>query len=555
MLVEHIRHVVATSLRLTPCALVACISYTNVAADEIRRRLGPSGERVEVSTIHSFLYRNVVKPYLHLLKDENGCPQVNYAKVIGHDEHRPRYDLIKAWLRSVNPKLEHILLNNKQSEVQSALKRLAWKLDPSTDQWVVECRQKARVQGLPYAKLSSYKPYYWNEGIIDHEDVLYFGYLILKENALLRSFLSSRFPYIFIDKFQDTHPVQSAIIKWLAENKTYVGVIGDPQQAIFSFQGTQSDACEQFKLPNLKSYVISGNRRSTKSIIRFLNQIREDKMVQTGNRDEEGESVQFYEGDIKTVVAHVKSNLPLGSSLAILARSNDHVGMLRSLPNGDANQLWLEFLAADYKRAEFFEALVGATELVRRQQYTEAFRRITKAFRIQGNLLKEPLKNDFPVTDLDVRGCSVALQEFTTTHYARLAQESLFSVYNEVSDLLTTLRGDLRLTSLSKGKAKEFCIGTQYGSLCTSVRLTEDKREIRTIHKAKGAEFDQVLVACEKPTAINQLLGLLPPKDDEGRINYVGISRAKNKLMLTGPALTAPQMQRLGELGVTIVKL
>ena len=164
-----------------------------------------------------------------------------------------------------------------------------------------------------------------------------------------------------------------------------------------------------------KSYVISGNRRSTKSIIRFLTMSERTRWYRLVTGTKKASLFNFTKVTSKTVVAHVKSCLPLGSSLAILARSNDHVGMLRSLPNGDANQLWLEFMAADYKRAEFFEAVVGATELVRRQQYTEAFRKITKAFRVQGNFLKEPVKNDHPITDLDIRGCSVALQEFTTT--------------------------------------------------------------------------------------------------------------------------------------------
>ncbi|HOV77233.1 MAG TPA: AAA family ATPase, partial [Sedimentisphaerales bacterium] len=53
-LVNHIRHVVACSKRLSPASRVACISYTNVAVNEIVTRLGSATTQVDVSTIHSF---------------------------------------------------------------------------------------------------------------------------------------------------------------------------------------------------------------------------------------------------------------------------------------------------------------------------------------------------------------------------------------------------------------------------------------------------------------------------------------------------------------------
>ena len=74
----------------------------------------------------------------------------------------------------------------------------------------------------------------WKRGQIDHEDVLYFAYRLLREFPALRD--SSRgFPYLFIDGFQDTLPVQAAVVQWLAESGTVVGVIGDPEQAIYGF--------------------------------------------------------------------------------------------------------------------------------------------------------------------------------------------------------------------------------------------------------------------------------------------------------------------------------
>lgn len=71
-LARHIVHVARKSKRLHKAARIVCISYTNAASEAIRSKLGECADIVETSTIHSFLFSNVVRPYLHILKDENG---------------------------------------------------------------------------------------------------------------------------------------------------------------------------------------------------------------------------------------------------------------------------------------------------------------------------------------------------------------------------------------------------------------------------------------------------------------------------------------------------
>ena len=61
-----------------------------------------------------------------------------------------------------------------------------------------------------------YKSLYWQDGIIDHEDVLYFAQRVLEEYETVVEFLSARFRYLFIDEFQDTHPAQTKMVEKLA---------------------------------------------------------------------------------------------------------------------------------------------------------------------------------------------------------------------------------------------------------------------------------------------------------------------------------------------------
>ena len=111
---------------------------------------------------------------------------------------------------------------------------------------------------------------------VDHEDVLYFAYRLLHEFPVLRRFLCARFPYLFVDEFQDTLPVQAALVRWLAEEGTIVGVIGDPEQAIYGFLDASATHFHEFRLTGHRTYEMQGNRRSTEAIVSFLNRVRTD---------------------------------------------------------------------------------------------------------------------------------------------------------------------------------------------------------------------------------------------------------------------------------------
>lgn len=71
-LISHIKNVVSNSNKLDVVKKVACITYTNVGTDTITSRLDIGNDVVEVCTIHSFLYANVVKPYIHLVSKDFG---------------------------------------------------------------------------------------------------------------------------------------------------------------------------------------------------------------------------------------------------------------------------------------------------------------------------------------------------------------------------------------------------------------------------------------------------------------------------------------------------
>src|SRR5699024_1630741 len=111
-LVSHIKNILHNSSKLSITKKVACITYTNTAVESIYRDLGSSSSQIEVSTIHSFLYRHIVKPYVSFIAKEYG---LDVTKVDGHDDIvLSNYSFLYEWKTRTNQ--HRIRDNNKVVE-------------------------------------------------------------------------------------------------------------------------------------------------------------------------------------------------------------------------------------------------------------------------------------------------------------------------------------------------------------------------------------------------------------------------------------------------------
>ena len=557
-LIRHITNVLARSSRLRASAQIASISYTNVAAGKILQGLGVSAARVDVSTIHSFFYRNIVAPYLHFMRTDDGDALVDYAQVDGHDEHRPGFSAVKDWLEmSGKTRLCSIFASNS-SEWFTYLKSLAWRRDESTGQWSMNPvgGWKPIPEYLPIKQLGSYKSVYWRRGIVDHDDVLYFAHRILEENQGLLPFLAARFPYLFVDEFQDTNPVQTQVTKWLAAAGTVVGVIGDVEQAIFGFHGSRYEDFEAFALPGQIDYEIPGNRRSTDTIVAFLNYARGDNLIQEGMRKIVGQPVRVLVGSYRECYETARELVGDNHPITILSRSNDTVSELRRASGAERPDPWPAFEKADADRQRLFYEIVAAGELAIHGQYELAMRTLLRGCGTRKGQFRKPIKCDTEGTDLRRRALAVSVLEFLVTHHDELVEETLAVAYGQIGAVMSRTLSGLTLTGVRPGGFKSFAESVTYRDLAASVRLVEETRPIRTIHKAKGDEFERVLVVLADEAELERVLW---PKDvpsklrEEKRITYVGMSRAKDHLMLSVPEVSARNIGRLVDIGVEVM--
>jgi DNA helicase-2/ATP-dependent DNA helicase PcrA len=142
-----------------------------------------------------------------------------------------------------NP-FEHVFSNGYFQKTQlpvgygvseKEMKKLSWEIYNNECVLVLKNRQKEDKILDYHNHLLKYKSFFWEKGILHYDDILAFAWEIIKTDANVLRILRAKFPYFFVDEFQDTNPIQTAILKKIAESETIVGVIGDSAQSIYSF--------------------------------------------------------------------------------------------------------------------------------------------------------------------------------------------------------------------------------------------------------------------------------------------------------------------------------
>jgi DNA helicase-2/ATP-dependent DNA helicase PcrA len=563
-LIKNIRNILRNSPRISSASRIACITYTNVASDEIRAGLEKGEDRVETSTIHSFLYKNIVKPYAFLLKKEDGTCLIDFEKMDGHDEHRPAYyPFVRDWVDSLpemNRNKFQFADSKRQQELVQCLGSLNWKME--SGKCVLEFR---RNFGLPKPLVTSvekYKRQFWDRGQIHHEDVLYFSYRILAENPSLCDFLSSKFAYILIDEFQDTHPIQTEIVRLLAASGSIIGIIGDGAQSIYQFQGARRKDFLEFAISNQVNYKIEGNRRSTKKIINLLNHVRSGDPVKQKQQgvERDGQDVHVLVGDdaAKLLSAYEALARDLGyeDKSYILAIKNDTVYRLKSKKNSNEGS-WEQLRAMDRVKARFLEHLIASEEYAHEGRFETALKEALRVFKddIDGTL-KEPFKSGALPVDIEKRGAAVSMLEFIISNRESLTGGNALNFYEQLNDFLFR-SWQIRLQEFSKGKKRNEYEAVQVSDLLSALRLGEEsKSAIRTIHKSKGAQFKSVLVYLDNPDHLAHILRPdINADEDSCRLIYVGLSRAEEFLCISIPKVDAEDEQGLRDLGLNVIRV
>lgn len=288
-LIQNIKEIVEKSNKLKneKNRKILCITYTNVAVDEIKKRLGQHCDYVVVKTIHSFLYDYVIKPYQQQLKlIINQTFNINISKTT---ILKPRLEGFGLLTKLKQSDFVGLLIEKYNLHIASELSKR--KINDCVLDISAINKYPFNEKNIPNIKiitnintddLLKIKTALWEEeGVLDFDEILYFSYILLKKFNFITYDIQFRFPYILMDEYQDTNPIQNKILNILCNEKVTVGVVGDIAQSIYGFINSTYREFEEFH-PNVKefkTFVIDGNRRSNKNIVHFLNYVRQNDLT------------------------------------------------------------------------------------------------------------------------------------------------------------------------------------------------------------------------------------------------------------------------------------
>ena len=520
-LINHIKNVLAHSDRLGKCGKIACITYTNVGVDTIVRRLGLTTKGVEVCTIQSFFYNNIVKPYLWLIADDEGF---NLDLLKGEDD---RFDFSYPTLEAI--KKESNQQYAKDDLLKFAIRNARWRIDEHGD---IVCKPKhamkanARGTFLSSKTYLAYKKQAWAKGLMHYDDVIYFAYRLFERIPFIQEVIARRFPFLFIDEFQDSHPIQVGLIKKLSECGSIIGVIGDPAQSIYQFLGADVTQFNTFTLPHLQEYVINGNRRSTIKIVDFLNSIRGD-LQQVPHRTAQGEVPALLVGS--HIDNYQKVQEIIGTDVYALSYDNLNANSLKKMMNANAQDKHLidNIIDSNEERKTVVATYIKALEHAKAKNFKKAFDLLARL-------------------DVDIKDAVVKIQSLLSS-YDDISKMSLYEFY----DYLNITFG-LSIATLKKGQEQTFYNSHQYSQLAMCVNHEDDDGIQRTIHKAKGDEFDNVMVCLGDEKALDFFLQPDLLNNESHRVYYVAASRAKERLFFSIPLLSNGIRKKIEKLGIEI---
>ncbi len=254
---------------------IAALSFTRVGGEEIRRALGYDlGHPHFVGTIDAFLFRYVVRPFLQYAHPNHAAPRLIPA------EWSPKY-----WRKGPSGAVwEHRGIGGNQAQTYNLFEVcfideggagpvLAYPRLHRGGIEPVAAKDRAR---LLRAKRESWRTLGW----LTHADAALLASELLSDamyGPVIKALLLRRFGFVIVDELQDTGFYLGKSIRLLLEDRTSRGVfVGDPDQAIFEFNGARPDLFDEFEnLPDTVKYPLAISLRCPVSITTCANHLKD----------------------------------------------------------------------------------------------------------------------------------------------------------------------------------------------------------------------------------------------------------------------------------------
>lgn len=358
-----------------------------------------------------------------------------------------------------------------------------------------------------------FKRWLWSGGYMSFDDILYFSYILLSRYSNIFKLIKARYPYIFVDEFQDTIPFVVDFLAQLGNEGVIVGVAGDKAQSIYDFLGATVQQFNNFVVPGIQEYEIRGNRRSTKQIIKLLNTIRAD-FSQDWLNGSEGMVPELLVGDMLNCYQQSieKSGTDEIQSLAfqnVLANSMRNKNGMR-----EAEKILEMDFDSNVERQMVIKALIKAVEYTRMNDLRNAWHQLD-------------------IIDRE-RSLTIVLLRHLLNGYKDYKDGSVMDFYNFIVNDL-----HVKMPKIKKKTIKDFYMNHTYADAALGVKYGDSNDKHKTIHKSKGEEYDNVFVVLKEEDDIEFLLTPDLNGNNAHRVYYVAASRAIKRLFINVPTLSA----------------
>jgi len=561
---------------VAPHAILA-VTFTNKAAAEMRARTermlaAPLGS-LWIGTFHGLSHR-----LLRAHWREAGL--VQGFQILDSDD---QYRLIRRLLKSLNldegyypPRQAQWFINHHKEEGR----RPGQLGDPGDPQ----NREYLRVY-------KAYEDTCRRAGLVDFAELLLRAYELLRDDERLRAHYQARFRHVLVDEFQDTNRIQYAWLKLFAGGHGNLFVVGDDDQSIYGWRGANVENILRFESdhPGTKVVRLEQNYRSTGTILKAANSVIAHNSGRLGKKlwtaGGEGEPVELYVAhndleEARFVVERIQDWCLQGGSrreCAVLYRSNAQSRVFEeTLINAGVPYVVYGGLRF-FERAEIKDAL-AYLRLIASRHDDPSFERVANVpTRGVGLKTLETLREAARAADAslwDTAGRLIASQALATRAaqalkgfldlIERLAQETAgLTLGDQVEHVLARTqllehyrkekgeRGEARVENLEElvTAARNYVPDESTGLDPLSDFLAhaaleagegeaeawEDAVQLMSLHAAKGLEFPLVFL-----TGMEE--GLFPHQrsleetgrlEEERRLCYVGMTRARRRLVLT----------------------
>ncbi len=554
-----------------PAEAILAITFTNKAANEMKERLGRilDVSRTWVCTIHSMCVR-----ILRMFPDEAGIKQ-NFS-IYSETE---RNNIIKKSFQECDFDDEKLLKAVKY-HIGNA-KMLGFDPDRYAEEYAGEYEIDEIVK--VYRR---YQKHLRENNALDFDDLLNETRNLLKTNEEVREYLGGRFRYILVDEFQDTNAVQYEIVKYLSSVYGNLFAVGDDDQSIYGWRGAKIENILHFEkdFKDAKVFKLERNYRSTQNILKLANTViknngrRKDKTLWTSNPV--GDPAKVYEaeeesGEARYAARVIASLLQQGyrySDFAILMRLNALTRSFEQEFTGDGIPYKVFGGFKFFERKEIKD-LLAYLRLINNPFDSEAAVRIINfPKRGIGAKTVETLQNYAYQTELSVYDALLDIDEIGFPSATRqklvdfrdlIKQWIIDSQDIPVNELVKKIVADTRMReayadesdeSINKranieefiNSVEEYCRlnpGASLTDYLNQVTLSSDTDDmddgnyvtLATVHSVKGLEFPCVFVCGmeENILPVSRAVENDEDMEEERRLMYVAITRAKERLYLT----------------------